>query len=123
MWRFLTMKNAIFDQLSMFAMELLHHIDEGESLPIDAICEHIDNGTIVEYICTQLGFKNLNVSFESVADVNDILKKKDVRENVAYEKGINNNGLVYLVHLIIEDFTNLLYDLQFNGIDADQYRR
>ena len=116
------MKTAIFAQLGFFAKELLRMIDEGQSLPIDTVCNSIENGSIVQLIATKCGFKNINVSPDTIPDVNGILKEKYVSKNEARDRGINNNGLIFIVHLIIEDLTALLYNLKFNDINPDEYR-
>lgn len=116
------MNNPIFAQLSLFAKELLRMIDEGQTAPIIEVCDNIEQGTITEFIYTHCGFKNLNVTLENIADVNKVIKEKYVSKNEAHNRGINNNGLVFLVHLIVEDSTKLLYDIKFNGIDPESYR-
>ena len=117
------MEYTIFAQLGFFAGELLRMIDEGQMISIDEVCDNIENGTIVEFIKTRCGFKNLNVTVESVRDVNLILKEKCVGEREARNCGLNNNGLIYIVRLIIDDLTGLLYDIKFNDIDPEMYRR
>ena len=116
------MNNPIFNQLNLFAMELLRMIDEGQTASIIEVCDNIENGTITEFICTQFGFKNVNVTLESIADVNKVMKEKDISVNKAHIKEINNNGLVYLVNLIVEDLTHLLYSMRLNRIDPETFR-
>lgn len=36
--------------------------------------------------------------------------------------GINNNGLVYIMRLIIDDLNELLYDMEWNDVDPESYR-
>ena len=112
-----------FNQLGWFAEEVLRIVDEGQVIPIEAVCDNIEHGTIVEFIQTQCGFKNIEVTPDSISDVNDVMKRKYVSENDARNKGISNNGLIYLVHLIIEDSTALLYDLHLNDVNPESYRR
>lgn len=112
----------IFGQLSLFAGELLRMIDEGQTVPIYEVCDSIENGVIVQYVKTKCGFKNLNVTVESVNKVNDILKDKYVSDREAQTMGINNNGLVYISKLIVDDLTKLLYDMRFNNVDPELFR-
>lgn len=37
--------------------------------------------------------------------------------------GLNNNGLVYVIRLIIDDLNGLLYDMKFNDVNPESYRR
>lgn len=117
------MEYTIFAQLGLFAGELLRMVDEGQTISIDEVCDNIENGTIVEFIKTRCGFKNLNVTIDSVRAVNLILKEKCVGEHEARNYGLNNNGLIYIARLIIDDLTGLLYDIKFNDIDPETYRR
>mgnify|MGYP001120534020 CR=1 FL=1 len=116
------MNTPIFGQLSLFAYELLRIIDEGQTVSISDVCDNIEQGTITEFIKTRCGFKNVNVTLESIPDVNNVMKEKYVSENEAYNRGIDNNGLVYLVHLIVEDLSKLLYDMKLNDINPELYR-
>lgn len=116
------MDNLAFAQLGAFAKELLRIIDEGQSLPINTVCESIENGCIVQLIATKCGFKNINVSSDTIPFVNDVLKEKCVLENDVRSSGITNNGLIFIVHLIVQDLTALLYNLKFNDINPEEYR-
>ena len=111
-----------FSQLSMFACEVLRIVDEGQVISIEAVCDNIEQGTIVEFVKTQFGFKNINVTPDTIPDVNSVLKEKYVSENEARNRGISNSGLIFLAHLIIEDLTSLLYNLKFNDISPESYR-
>ena len=68
------MNNPIFEQLSFFAKELLRMIDEGQSASIIEVCDNIEQGTITEFIDNHCRFKNVNVTLESIADVNKVMK-------------------------------------------------
>lgn len=116
------MKQPIFGQLIRFANELLRMIDEGQTASIIDVCDNIEQGTITEFIRTHCGFKNLNVTLESISEVNNVMQNKNVSEREAHNCGIDNNGLVFLVHLILEDLSKLLYDMKFNNIDPELYR-
>ena len=116
------MDYPIFSQLGLFARELLRMIDEGQTASIAEVCDNIEQGTITEFINTHCGFKNVDVTPESIADVDNVMKEKYVDEREASKSGINNNGLVYLVHIIVRDLTNLLFDIKFNGINPESYR-
>lgn len=121
-WRYKVMNNPAFGQLGLFVQELLRIIDEGQKASIVDICTNIEQGTITDFIYAHYGFKNVNVTLESITDVNKIMKRKYVSEREAEIRGINNNGLVFLAHLIVEDLTRLLYDMKFNKIDPESYR-
>lgn len=113
----------VFGQLCLFANELLRMIDERQEISIEEVCNNIEKGTIVQFIKTKCGFKNLDVTVDSVKAVNDILKNKYVSDNKARNMGINNNGLVYITRLIIDDLNGLLYDMKFNDVNPESYRR
>lgn len=98
-------------------------IDEGQTVSIGEVCDNIEKGTIVQFIKTRCGFKNLNVTVESVKRVNDVLGNKYVSDNEARNEGLNNNGLVYIIILIIDDLDRLLYDMKFNDVNPESYRR
>ncbi len=87
------MGTPIFGQLAWFAYELLRMIDEGQTASISDVCENIEHGTITQFIYTHCGFKNVNVTLESIADVNGVLARKYVSENEANKWGVDNNGL------------------------------
>lgn len=111
-----------FAQMNMFGRELLRMIDEGQSLPIEDVCVHIENRNIVDYVKSTCGFKNINISVDNIKDVNAILAEKVVGENEAKSQGITQNGLIYLVNLIIEDSDLLLYTMDQNAVYPDSYR-
>lgn len=93
-------------------------IDEGQIVSIEEVCDNIGKGTIVQFIKTRCGFKNLNVTVESV---NDVLKNKYVSDNEAQNMGLNN-GLVYITRLIIDDLNGLLHNMKFNDVNPELYR-
>lgn len=97
-------------------------IDEGQTVSIEEVCDNIGRGTNVRFIKTRCGFKNLNVTVESVNKVNDVLKNKYVSDNEARNMGLNNNGLVYITRLIIDDLNGLLYNMKFNDVNPELYR-
>ena len=97
-------------------------MDEKQEISIEDVCNYIENGTIVQFIKTKCGFKNINVTVDSVKDVNYILQNKDVSVNKAQNMGINNNGLAYITGLIIEDLNGLLYDMELNDVNPESYR-
>lgn len=116
------LNDPIFNQLSLFANELLRMIDEGQTASIVEVCDNIEQGTITEFIDTNYSFKSLHVTLERIADVNKVLKGKYVSEDEAHKYGINNNGLVFLMLLIVGDLKKLFYDMKFNRIDPESYR-
>lgn len=110
-----------FSQLILFANELLRMIDEGESLSVCDVCEHIESGFIVEFVYTQCGFKNLNVTVDGIRKVNNILKNHFVSENEASKKGVNKNGLLFILWLVLEEFSQAFFTMKENGIDPWKY--
>lgn len=117
------MNNPIFVQFGLFAKELLRMIDEGQTVSITEVCDNIEQGTITEFINNRCGFKNINVTLESIADINKIMKDNYyVSEREASDRGINNNGLVFLVRLIVEDFSLLLCNMDNNNVKPESYR-
>ena len=113
---------AVFAQMNMFGGELMRMIDEGQKLSVEEVCDHIENGDIVEYVKAKCGFKNINVTVEGIKAVNAVLKNIYVSENEARKVGIENNGLIYLLWLINDDTNRLLYNMKFNDIEPDVYR-
>lgn len=115
-------EQPVFGQLGLFASELLRMIDEKQCVSIQEVCDNIESGTIVQFIKTKCGFKNLNVTVDSVKGVNDILKNMYVSDKEAQNMGISNNGLVYITRLIIDDLNRLLYNMKFNNVNPESYR-
>lgn len=116
-------KQPKFAQLCAFASELLLLLNNGENVSVETICDQVEAGTIVNYIHKTFGFKNMNNSLASLSDVNDIMKNKDVSENDAKNMLLGGNGIAYLLQLILYDLQNNLYDIKFNDIDPDDFRR
>ena len=116
------MIEPLFAQLGSFAREILRIIDEGQTVTLEDVCKNIESGTIVEFVYTNCGFKNVNISLKTLSDVNGFLQNKYVSEHEAYNRGINNNGLVFIVHLIVEDFSSLLYNMHWNDVNPESYR-
>lgn len=116
-------KNTKFGQLVMFATEILYLIDEGKSVSVEVICEQIENGTIVNYVKNTFKFKNSNSSSLIIdADVNAIFKNKYVSKREAEKYFVSKNGLIYVIHLVLEDLNEALFNMKFNDINADDYR-
>lgn len=112
------MKYPIFAQLSFFAKEVLRMIDEGASATIEDVCDNIERGKTFEFLQTRFGFKNINVTAKAMPDINNALKFYYVSENKAANEGLNNNGLLYLVNIVLEDLNQLLYNMKHNDPDA-----
>lgn len=91
-----------FAQMNIFARELIWMVDEGQTLSIEEVCNHVEAGNIVQYIKNSCGFKNINITVDNVKDVNSILAERYVSEREAQNQGIKNNGLLYLLNLIID---------------------
>lgn len=119
------MKFKKFEQMALLGYQLLHYVDQGKFVSIGEVCQRIEDGDVVEFIFKRLGMDNTNFSSDDIADVNIVLKEKDISETVAKDLGIEKNGLAYLVRLILEDATNLLYDIDMdddNDIQVESYR-
>lgn len=111
-----------FAQLHSFATEILYLIEKGEVVSVEQVCNQIEDGAIVNFINNTFGFKNMNTKFESITDVNEMLKAFYVSEQDAEKRLVNKNGLVYIMHLILEDLNTVLYDMKFNNINPDEFR-
>ncbi len=98
-----------------FARELIRMIDEGQTLSIDEVCNHVETGNIVQYIKSSCGFKNVDITVDNVKEVNSILAERYVSEREAQNQGITNNGLLYLLNLIIDFNDRILYDIKWNS--------
>ena len=90
---------------------------------METICDQVEAGTIVNYIYKTFSFKNMNNSLDSLSDVNDIMKNKVVSETDAKSMLLDKNGIAYLLQLILYDLQNNLYDIKFNDINPDDFRR
>ncbi len=110
-----------FKQLQMFASELIILLDKGKNENILDICEYVEKGEIVEYINKNYSFQNREVNLNSIKDVNDILKKFYVSETEASNRGINSNGIAFLVQLIQEIYSDCMYNMKMNDIEPDIY--
>lgn len=89
--------------LFLFLTEILKIIDEGETATIPDIIEAYDNN-ILEYFNSVHGFSNINSDMNEYQLILPILNEQYVSENEAMHRGINNNGLVYLAHVVLEAF-------------------
>lgn len=116
-------KHPKFAQLCAFASELLLLLNSGENVSVETICDQVEAGTIVNYIYKTFSFKNMNNSLDSLSDVNDIMKNKVVSETDAKSMLLDKNGIAYLLQLILYDLQNNLYDIKFNDINPDDFRR
>lgn len=103
-----------FAQMNIFARELIRMVDEGQTLSIEEVCNHVESGNIVQYIKSSCGFKNVNITVDNVKAVNSILAERYVSEREAQNQGIANNGLLYLLNLIIDFNDRILYDIKLN---------
>lgn len=112
----------LYLQCAMFAKEILRMIDEGESITIEDACHYIEDGKIVEFVNEQVGFKNINVTVETVSKVNQVLAGVCVSANKACENGIENNGLVYIVNIIVGDYEQMLFNMDNDEINLGLYR-
>ena len=110
-----------FKQLQMFASELIILLDKGKEESITTICEYVEAGKITEFIDKKYSFQNREVNINSIEDVNGILKKFYVSETEASNRGIDINGIAYLLQIIQEIFSNCFYSLRMNEVDPDSY--
>lgn len=114
-----------FEQMTFLGYLLLHYIDQGKYISIDEICQHLDDGDVVEFIFNKFGMDNNNFNVNNLRDANNVLKRKYVSKSKAKEQGIDKNGLNYLMWLILEDVTRLLYEIDMdddNNIKVETYR-
>lgn len=115
-------KKPKFAQLCEFASELLLLLADEKNEDVEKVCKEIEAGTVTDYFHNKYGFKNMNSSLEVFADVNDIMKNKYVSKREAENKCLEQNGIAYLIQLILDDVSQNLYDMKFNDIDPDSYR-
>jgi len=72
--------------------------------------DKMEDGSIVDYIHDSCPHKNINF-FPSEANLlKAALQNLDVSENKAYEKRIENNGLIYLLACLMELLQNELFE-------------
>lgn len=110
-----------FMQLQMFASELLLLLDKEICEEISDVCDYVEKGKIVEFFSNKHSFQNREVNSNSINAVNEILKKYYVSETVAHDKGIEVNGIVFLLQIIQEIYSNCMYSMKMNEMEPDYY--
>ncbi|NFE95827.1 UNVERIFIED_ORG: hypothetical protein B2H95_00740 [Clostridium botulinum] len=98
--------------LNMFSILLINLIDNGKNEDIEIIEEKKDN--IVEYILNKYNdgrtiFKNINIE-----SVQNFITEQYITETDSRDKGIDNNGLLYLLQIIISYMSNELFNYECN---------
>ncbi len=104
----------IISQATCLISEILILIDQGEKVSIQKFEEEMDNGTIIEFIKENYGFKNINSIDSNQNLIKERLKEQFVSESKAKEKYITNNGLVYLVDCLVGIIENEAFDYKWN---------
>ena len=111
----------IFDQINQFTLEILQMVDQGKVLSIEEVCDHIEEGNIIDYIGTKCRY-SCSFNKNNIVEINDLLKNKYVSEAEASHRGIKSNGLLFLLCLMSEDTVHLLYTMTNNNINPEDYR-
>lgn len=103
----------LLSQINFFRMEILALLDQGVSISIDELEKIHDNGDIVDYIGDHYKFKFIN----STPDNQNLLKEKlselYISVGDAQKYLIENNGLIYLLHILCEIFSSEAHDYLF----------
>lgn len=103
----------------LFITELLHLIDSGKSITIEDASAHMEKGDIFEFINTSCGYDNINVKTDMAKDINSALER-EVSENEATKRGIEKNGLIYVLSILVGDWMNTLSDMQLDEITSEE---
>ncbi len=108
------MSDLIF-QVHLFASEILILIDQGKCISLTEFEQIMDEKRIVQYIEEEYGFKNRNSTPENQKLVQQYLNETVyVSENEAYKIGIENNGFVYLLSVLMDFLERTAYDYKWN---------
>ena len=94
--------STLQEQIQSFSMEVLELLDTDAVLSIDDFIEKMDDGSIVDFIHNSCPIKNINFNPDTATLLRSALKDLYVSENEARNRGITNNGLVYLVNCLME---------------------
>ena len=108
--------SLLYSQIQYFSSELLNMLDAGAKISIDDFIDMMDNGSIINYVHQNCPHKNINFSPENANELKSALAEFDVREGRAYEKCIENNGLVYLVDCLMEILQHELFILSTSEV-------
>lgn len=114
-----------YEQMAFWGYQLLHWIDQGKYISVEEVCSHIEKGDVVNFISNKIKWDNTNISIEDISGVNEELKKKNISQSQAESQGVSENGLIYMMHLILEDCTNLLYNIDLdddNDVNVETFR-
>ena len=104
----------IFSQINFFRLEIMYLLDQGKFISVEELENISDNGDIVEYIGKKYGFKNINSTPENQRLLKERLKDYYISEGDAKKYCIENNGFVYLLHILFELIINDAYDYKLN---------
>lgn len=93
------------DRLHLLGNELLRIVDEGGKASVEEVCAAAEKRRIVEFISTHFGFEIQGIikSPENLDGIDDFFANA-VREDSAYNRKVNHNGLHYLLLLIMDAF-------------------
>ncbi len=99
-------------ELNSFSVLLIYLIDKGEKEELEVIEDKKEK--IVEYIIKKYDngipmFRNVNAQ-----SVQEFINEQYVSESDSRDRGIDNNGLLYLLELVINYISNELFDFQVN---------
>lgn len=104
----------IFSQINFFRLEILYLLDQGKVISVKELENISDNGDIVEYIGETYGFKYQESTPDNQRLLKEKLKDYYISEGDARKYCIENNGFVYLLHILFELLINDAYDYKWN---------
>lgn len=100
--------DTLLIQIMFFSSEVLCLIDAGAILSMDNSVEKMNDGSIVDYVHSKCPSPNVNFKPSEAALLKSALQNLYTSKSDAYTKGIENNGLIYLIdclmQLMQEDF-------------------
>lgn len=104
----------IFSQINFFRLEIMYLLDQGKSISVEELENISDNGDIVEYIGKTYGFKYRDSIPDNLRLLRKRLKDYYISEEDARKYCIENNGFVYLLHILFELIIHDAYDYKWN---------
>lgn len=104
----------IFSQINFFRLEIMYLLDQGKLISIEELEKISDEGDIVEYIGKTYGFKYRESIPDNQCLLRERLKEFYISEGDARKYCIENNGFVYLLHILFELLINDAYDYKWS---------
>lgn len=107
--------NDLLFQVSIFQSEIAILLDQGKTISIEQLEAIHDSNDIVDYIGKQFGFQNINSTQNNQNLLKATLKEVYISEGEAKKHSLNNNGLVYLMHILFDIVLQKAYDYKWNS--------